>query len=542
METFVASTQLSNYYRDFLCPLFFKGFAEKRKTPETIALLGHVPYLNGGLFLEHQLEAANRDQIAIADTAFERVSDFFKKWDWHLDDRAPKEESDPNKKEVLGEINPDVLGYIFEKYINQKQMGAYYTKEDITDYIGKNTIIPFLFDRAAEKCAVAFAPNGSVWQLPRLDPDEYIYEAVKKGAELALPAAIAAGLTDVNRRDKWNTPTPTEYALPTEIWRETVARRQRYADVRDKLTNGQVTSINDFITYNLDIRKLAEDVIRECEGPELLRAFYQAIEKVTVLDPTCGSGAFLFAAMNILEPLYEACLDKMQEFVDDEREKEKRTGQASRRYKDFERILERAAEHPNRQYFIYKSIVVNNLYGVDIMEEAVEIAKLRLFLKLVAQIEPDERKPNLGIEPLPDIDFNIRAGNTLVGYATYAQAERAVGATLDFGNAMSKIKTKAEDVARLFKRFREQQTEFGGEVTPADKLALRRRLSALEEELNVHLAWEYGLKTYGDLGGNTRLFATENMIQQKTPAYAQWLDSHKPFHWFIEFYVLVNDL
>ena len=33
------------------------------------------------------------------------------------------------------EINPDVLGYIFEKYVNQKQMGAYYTKEDITGYI-----------------------------------------------------------------------------------------------------------------------------------------------------------------------------------------------------------------------------------------------------------------------------------------------------------------------------------------------------------------------------------------------------------------------
>ncbi len=54
------------------------------------------------------------------------------------------------------EINPDVLGYIFEKYINQKQMGAYYTKEDITEYISKNTIIPFLFDAAKEKCKIAF--------------------------------------------------------------------------------------------------------------------------------------------------------------------------------------------------------------------------------------------------------------------------------------------------------------------------------------------------------------------------------------------------
>jgi hypothetical protein len=53
-----------------------------------------------------------------------------------------------------------VLGYIFEKYINQKQMGAYYTKEDITEYISKNTIIPFLFDAAKKRrCPAAFRPH-----------------------------------------------------------------------------------------------------------------------------------------------------------------------------------------------------------------------------------------------------------------------------------------------------------------------------------------------------------------------------------------------
>ena len=52
------------------------------------------------------------------------------------------------------------------------------------------------------------------------------------------------------------------------------------------------------------------------------------------------------------------------------------------------------------------------------MKEAVEIAKLRLFLKLVATVDVTPRKENFGLEPLPDIDFNIRAGNTLVGFAT----------------------------------------------------------------------------------------------------------------------------
>ncbi len=208
--------------------------------------------------------------------------------------------------------------------------------------------------------------------------------------------------------DLWNTPTPEEYGLPTEIWRETVARRQRYAELHDRLAAGEITAINDFITYNLDIVQFAQDVIENCEGPELLRAFWKAIVRISVLDPTVGSGAFLFAALNILEPLYEACLERMQVFVD-----ELGPDDHPQKYSDFKQILAQVQQHPNQNYFVLKSIVVNNLYGVDIMAEAVEIAKLRLFLKLVAQVETVEQ-----IEPLPDIDFNIRAGNTLVGFTT----------------------------------------------------------------------------------------------------------------------------
>ena len=81
---------------------------------------------------------------------------------------------------------------------------------------------------------------------------------------------------------------------------------------------------------------------------------------------------------------------------------------------DFRKVLAHDRRSRQRQtYFILKSIIIGNLYGVDIMEEAVEICKLRLFLKLVAQLETYDQ-----IEPLPDIDFNVRAGNTLVGFTT----------------------------------------------------------------------------------------------------------------------------
>ena len=114
------------------------GQPEPERDPELADLLGRIPFLNGGLFDVHDLERDNPD-ITIPDEAFERVFSFFDAYRWHLDERPRQEDN---------EINPDVLGYIFEKYVNQKQMGAYYTKEDITGYITRNTVIPFLFDAA----------------------------------------------------------------------------------------------------------------------------------------------------------------------------------------------------------------------------------------------------------------------------------------------------------------------------------------------------------------------------------------------------------
>jgi hypothetical protein len=101
----------------------------------------------GRIFQRHHIEELLGKKIAIADIAFEHLFSFFREYDWHLDKRENRNDR---------EINPDVLGYIFEKYINQKEMGAYYTREDITEYISKNTIIPFLFDQARRDCTVAF--------------------------------------------------------------------------------------------------------------------------------------------------------------------------------------------------------------------------------------------------------------------------------------------------------------------------------------------------------------------------------------------------
>ena len=554
-----------SFYRYFLLRLFHEGLGGKTRTPELETLLGKIPYFDGGFFERHPVEQRYSD-IRIPDKAFEQIFDYFDQYQWHLDERPLRADN---------EINPDVLGYIFEKYINQKQMGAYYTKEDITEYISKNTVIPYLFDAARSKCKVAFEnPGGpTVWNLLSTDPDRYLHPAVKRGVikddgsvlpKNDLPDFVRTGMHDPKARmfeRRYNiqqSPADDPIRLVTETWREYVYRRNRCLEIREKLQCGGVKEINDLITLNLDIRQFAQDVIENCDlpaaqdggaaqagGPDLLRAFWHTInghipekshEKyqngITILDPTCGSGAFLFAALNILEPLYEACLDRMAAFVEDlDRSNEKHSPE---KFSDFRKLLKQVEDHPNRRYYIFKNIILNNLFGVDIMEEAVEICKLRLFLKLVAQVEPNTDKENFGIEPLPDIDFNIRSGNTLVGYATANEVRRVFKedsqgqAKLQFGEVLSEFQKFEEQVEladRAFKQFRRMQTDPDMDTKDfvGAKQTLRERLKLLDDELNRHLAGEYGVQV------------------NKKADYDKWLKSHQPFHWFVQFYGIMQD-
>ena len=500
------------FYKGFLCAMFHEGLNSPRHdTDEFLRVYGRIPYLNGGMFDDHQLERENNG-IDIADVAFENLFNFFDKWNWHLDTRLSASGKD---------INPDVLGYIFEQYINDRAaMGAYYTKEDITEYISKNCIIPFLMDKTEEKSKDAFKTNGEVWKFMQESGDKYIYDAVKKGYsddwQQQIPDYIRQGI-DTNagnlleRRARWNEKTFTEFALPTEIWRETIERLQRCDSLLSKIKNGEITHINDFITYNLDIRQFAEDFIRNTKNHLFIGHFYKALQGITILDPTCGSGAFLFAALNILEPLYEACLDRMEEWhQQNENLFTQELDEVTAKYSS------------NRQYFIYKSIILRNLYGVDIMVEATEIAKLRLFLKMVAVVEVDKRKDNLGLDPLPDIDFNIKCGNTLVGYATEDELNKALSYGDMFANEefKEKIHTEMNVVSTAYNCFRSEQlrTYDDNASIKKTKEELKNRLAKLNDLLNHHM---------------------HKAIAEGTE-YQSWLKSHQPFHWLAEFYQIIK--
>ena len=114
--------------------------------------------------------------------------------------------------------------------------------------------------------------------------------------------------------------------------------------------------------------------------------------------------------------------------------------------------------HPSVGYFIKKRIITDNLFGVDIMEEATEIARLRLFLALVSSAQSVD-----DLEPLPNIDFNILAGNSLIGLMRVNDADFERRETQ--GNLFRKSYGQVlEEKNRLIDTFR-HATEYAEDLT-----------------------------------------------------------------------------
>lgn len=400
-----------DYYKDFLLPLFFYGFARRDDDPEKVKFTdkyGAVRYLNGGLFYPHHLEKKYSTPLKVVDVYEEKALNtliginpklikevlvFLNGYTWYLDNRPMKEDTD---------INPDVLGYIFEKYINQKELGAYYTKEDITEYISKNTIIPFIFDK--------MSANG------------------------------------------FNAPDP-----------------------------------NPLITNNEDIIGAVGNYIEQIDDYKELKYLYKdVLLELSVLDPSVGSGAFLFSALNILLPIYQKTVFRLKELAKTEKDKWLITTVAT------------INKHPE-EYFLTKQIILNNLYGVDIVEEATEICKLRLFLQLASHL-PDITS----IEPLPDIDFNIYAGNSLVGGLNWEDLEANYTMDLFTSSNRDNIKNDIENLSRLKTEYRAiQQND--------------ESLDALNHLKNAIETQEYRVNNDINIG----------------------IDN--PFHWFIDFKKIMDN-
>ena len=212
--------QFYAFFRKFLLPLFHQGLGSPPPVtyddPHIGRIIGTVPYVNGGIFLPHQLEVDHL--INIKDDAFEDLFAFFDKWRWHLDERPDLDDDDGK------EINPDILGFIFEQYVNQKQQGAYYTKPDVTGYMAEAAIIPAVVDR------LVIAGLDDPCILLSNSGDDYIHGSLTYGTDKDLPPSEECLPSE--------TPNPTlDVGLAGERWCDVTHRRERVATLQEKLAD-----------------------------------------------------------------------------------------------------------------------------------------------------------------------------------------------------------------------------------------------------------------------------------------------------------------
>ena len=267
-----------SFYRDRLRHLFFFGLNNPQssdlnfKDSFMTSLFGDVPFLNGGLFEETDLD--RRSGVAVPDGAVERVlRGLFDRFNFTV------MESTPFDVEVA--VDPEMLGKVFEELVTGRhESGAYYTPRPVVSFMCREALKGFL-----------------------------------EGRDVGLPPEAVA----------------------------------RFVDEHD--ASG----------------------IPLASAPKV----GAALDEATIVDPACGSGAYL--------------LGMMQELV------------------ELQTALYNVGVDPRSLYDLKLHIIQRNLYGVDNDEFAVNIAMLRMWLSLA--IEYEGERP----EPLPNLDFKVVRGDSLLG-------------------------------------------------------------------------------------------------------------------------------
>ena len=251
---------------------------------------------------------------------------------------------------------------------------------------------------------------------------------------------------------------------------------------------------------------------------EILRA----LEEVTVVDPACGSGAFLVGMMEVLMGLFELLYAQKQQAFD--------------------------------RFHRKKEIICRNLYGVDIKEWAIRVAELRLWLSLV--IETEEAGLDVTRPLLPNLSFRLRVGDSLVEEIADQQLALRAG-----DSGMGK---RLREMVRELSRKKAHYFGAEGDVSEAeirhDEQALLRKIledraDTLSKQIARLRAAEEGTRAAKMMEGlSTPLMAQRaeedaQRLAERTAAKAQELDVERnairtalsrglgtrPFLWEIDF-------
>jgi len=275
---------------------------------------------------------------------------------------------------------------------------------------------------------------------------------------------------------------------------------ESYEELDDVFGIDAVLSSNEQAVADGGIAKTGSAQSIQTDHAETL--YFDILKDMSVLDPAVGSGAFLLAVQEVLLDTYLSCIEHFQSI-----EPFERTGRVQNE-------LEEIEANGSPTLFAKHEIILNNLYGVDIDQGAVEICKLRLWLSMVADIENDPDD----VEPLPNIEFNIRQGNSLVGYteitdilSTDPEGNTELG---NFGGGMSdRVRDNFEEIIEAVEKHKNAVDS--SDATDWRNVA-ESRIDEYRQELNQDI-----LEDFHDAG-----------IED---ADMEYIKEVSPFHWVLEF-------
>ncbi len=207
--------------------------------------------------------------------------------------------------------------------------------------------------------------------------------------------------------------------------------------------------------------------------PDETKALIMAIDDCKILDPACGSGAFPMGALqkmtHILHKLdpenkiwFDMVISNLPAYM-----------QAEARKK---------LEKENWNYVRKLGIIQQCLYGVDIQPIAIQISKLRFFISLLVDQQPKPGEPNMGYEPLPNLDFKLVAANTLIGSPKNAATEAYAKGDLDRFETLTNEYFSAVNERKT--EIKEELKKTIGSIVNANRSAINQWIDKIKREYN----------------------------------------------------------
>ena len=268
-----------------------------------------------------------------------------------------------------------------------------------------------------------------------------------------------------------------------------------------------------------------------------------ALDKIKILDPACGSGAF---PMGVLQKIVMA----LQKLDPDaiwwtERQVKRIKNQYVRK------ALREKLEDSSVEYARKIGVIQNSLYGVDIQPIAAEISKLRCFLSLVVDETINENKPNRGIEPLPNLEFKFVTADTLQKlpekrqqrglFDNFEELQKLEELRIEYLQSFGKKKEKIKDqyIKVQAKMFKNELHLFTDTNSRAYKLSSWNPFSHEKADW-FDPKWMYGVDNFDVVIGNPPYVLLQNtslsIKQQKSLRKSYFSAQYKTdlFHLFFE--------